>query len=134
LVMTLVVALAALGRRILGRARLARIEVRERLAEIVLDHLELRDLIADLPLLLLKQRVDPRGRLGRRLRALEVLHEALDLGEREADRLELHDPVDAIDGLRTVEPEPALRARAWLEQPELFVEVHRANGLADRLR
>src|SRR5262249_51477855 len=65
---------------------------------------------------------------------LEIADEALDLGEREADRLQLDDPVDAIDRLGPVHAEPALGSRPRLQQPQLLVEVHRANRLADGLR
>jgi hypothetical protein len=63
----------------------------------------------------------------------EVLDEALDLSEREADGLELHDPVDAVDRGRAVEAEPTLGATGRLEQAQLLVEVHRPDGLADHL-
>src|SRR5207344_782481 len=99
LVMSLVIAIAALGRRVIGRTGLTGVEVRQRLAEVVLDHLELHDLLADLLPLLEEQRAYSSRCFGRRRRRLEVTDEALDLGEREADRLELDDPVDAIDRL-----------------------------------
>jgi len=129
-----VIALAARGGRILVGAGLARVEVRHGLAEVVLDHLELHDLLADLRLLLGEHRADPRGGLAPGVRVLEIADEALDLGEREADRLQLDDPVNAIDRVGPVHPEPALGPRSRLEQPQLLVEVHRANRLADGLR
>src|ERR1044071_5200207 len=130
--MPLVIASAALGGRVIGGAGLTRIEVRDCLAEVVLDHLQLRDLLADLLLLLEEQRAHARARFGRRARALKVAHEALDLGQREADRLQLDDPMDAIDRLRTVETKSTFGARARLEQTQLLIEVHRSDGLADR--
>src|SRR5262249_34925842 len=80
---TVVIAHAARGRRVIVGAGLARIEIRQRLAEIVLDHLQLHDLLADLRLLLGEQRADPRRGLAPGISALEIAHEALDLGERE---------------------------------------------------
>src|ERR1044071_8094677 len=133
LLMTVVIAHAARGRRVVIAAGLARVQVRERLAEVVLDHLQLHDLLADLGLLLGEQRADPRGRLAPRVRVLEVSDEALDLGEGEPDRLQLDDPVDAVDRLGAVQPEAALRPGARLQQAQLLIEVHRADGLADRL-
>src|SRR5690349_12991516 len=94
---TVVIARAARGRRIVVAAGLARVEVGERLAQVVLDHLQLHDLLADLGLLLGEQRADPRGRLAPGVRVLKISDEALDLGEREPDRLQLDDPVDAVD-------------------------------------
>src|SRR5690606_25822171 len=91
-------------------------------------------LLADLLLLLVEQRAHAGSRLGRRACALEIANETLDLGEREADRLQLDDPVDAVDGLGPIQTEAALGASARLEQSELLVEVHRADGLVDRLR
>src|SRR5262249_47704093 len=126
--MSLVLAIAALGRREIVRAGLTRIEIRERFRQIVLDHLELRDLLADLRLLLGVQRAHPSCPCPARAGLLELLHEALDLGERDPDRLELDDPLDAIDRFGTVEPEATFGARPRLEQAELFVEMHRANG------
>ena len=94
----------------------------------------MRDLLADLGLLLREQRTHAGGGFAAGAGLLEIADEALDLGEREADRLELHDPVDAIDRLRTIKAEPTFGPGARLEQAELLVEMHRTNGLADRLR
>src|SRR6478752_858201 len=101
--MTFVLAATALGRQVLRRAGLAGVQVSERLGEVVLDHLELRDLLADVLLLLDKHRAHASARFGSRAGMLEVFDEALDLREREADRLELDDPVDAVDRLGAIE-------------------------------
>src|SRR5262245_3916984 len=114
LLVAVVVAHTARRGRVLVGAGLAGVEIRQRLAEIVLDHLELHDLLADLRLLLGEQRADPRGGLAPRVGVLEIADEPLDLGEREADRLELDDPVDAIDRLRPIHAKSALGSRAWL--------------------
>ena len=109
-------------------SRLARISRFERL--------EPRDLRARLLELL---RVDlahavHRGRGGaRRAAVLDVLHDRLDVREAEAEVLELLDPADADERLRTVEPVAPLRASGRLQQVELLVEVdgaHRLAGLA----
>jgi hypothetical protein len=61
------------------------------------------------------------------------LHDVLDLGEGEPQILELPDPPDADEGVVPEEPVATLRARVRLEQPELFVQVDRADRLARRL-
>jgi hypothetical protein len=84
-------------------------------------------------LLLAEHRADAVGRLAAGAGVPEVADEALDLAEREADGLQLDDPVDAIDGVLAVQPEPAVGPRLGLEETELFVEVHGTDGLTDRL-
>ena len=101
--------------------------------EVVLDHLELRELRADLLELLAEHRADPIGRLLAGAGIAEVLHEALDVGQGEAQGLQLDDPVDAVDRRRPIETKTTLRPRGRLEQPQLFVQVHRPDGLADHL-
>src|SRR5688500_7784907 len=110
--MALVITGTTLGRRVVGRAGLTAIEVRERLVDVVLDHRQLHDLLADLLLLLVKQGAHAGGRFGGRAGTLEIADKALDLGESEPDRLQLDDPVDAIDRLGPVQTEATLGPRA----------------------
>src|SRR5262249_47417688 len=50
--------------------------------------------------------------------------------EREAQPMELIDPAQPLHRARLVEAEPAARARGRLQQPQLLIEMDRADGLA----
>src|SRR5690606_28897299 len=128
-----VVARAALVGPEARRAVLAALEVLERLDQVVLDHLELGEAVADLPQLVLEDLAHPGRRGAAAVGALELADEALDLGQREADRLELGDPVDAVHRVRPEQAEAARGPAHRLEEAQLLVEVDRPDRLADGL-
>src|SRR4051812_7864015 len=129
----MVIAALAGGQQAVALAdRLAGFEVLEACLDLALEGLETRDLRACLVELL---RVDlahfpHRRRCGRsRAVLLDLLHDGLDVGEAEPEILELLDPADPDERLRTVKAVTALRAAGRLEQIHLLVEVDGADRL-----
>src|SRR5438034_111329 len=77
---------------------------------------------------------DAVHRLRRGVAVLPPAQERLDLGQAEAHVLQLLDPLDPRHRPPRVQPEAPLRPDRRRQQPELFVEVDRADGLARLLR
>ncbi len=68
-------------------------------------------------------------RVGRAARVRSLPDDGLDVAEAEAHLLELGDPPDAGERLRSVEPESPLGAGGRGQQPELLVEMESPHGL-----
>ena len=68
-------------------------------------------------------------RVRRRASTLPVANDLLDVRQAEAHVLELAYPADTDEGVLPVEPEAPLGAGRRLEEPELLVQVNRADGL-----
>ena len=101
---------AALGLGVGRLAGAAAVHVGQRLVEIADQPFEPRDRLLGLAQLVREDLAHAVHRLGRRVRLLPVAEERLDLGQREAEVLQLLDPLDALDRLARVEAEAPLRA------------------------
>jgi hypothetical protein len=112
-----------------GVAAVARVEVTEAVGELGLEGLEALDLAAGLFELGEVGFAHQAHRGGGRRLGLPLADDALDVGEREPELLQLGDPPDANEGVGTEEAVPPLRPGVRDEQPELFVEVDRPDGL-----
>src|SRR5262249_10222482 len=127
-------ATAAIGLHVRRAAGSAKVEVREAGLQIALEAAQPLDLLAGLDQLLFKDGAHAAHAVGPVFRALPRPQEALDLLEREAHVLHARDPLHAGDSLLGVETKAAGRTRHWTQKPHLFIEMHRSDGLSDRLR
>lgn len=117
-----------------GIAAVAGVEVTQALGELDFEGTEPLDLLARfVELGHVHFAHEAHRRRSRRL-CLPLADDGLDVGEREAELLELADPPDANEGVGTKEPVTPLGASQRDEQPELFVQVDGADRLVRRLR
>jgi hypothetical protein len=112
-----------------GIAAVARVEVTEAVGELGLEGFEALDLAAGLFELGEVGFAHQAHRGGGRRLGLPLADDALDVGEREPELLQLGDPPDANEGVGTEEAVPPLRPGVRDEQAEFFVEVDRPDGL-----
>jgi hypothetical protein len=107
----------------------AGLQVGEALDQLLLELLLAPDVLLRLLELGTEQRAQLFHRLGAMVRLPPALEHLLRLVEREPEAVQEVDPAHPVDHGRVVEPEAAARARGRLDQPQLLVEMDRADGL-----
>lgn len=117
-----------------GIAAVASVEITKALGELGLEGPEALDLAAGLVELGDVGVAHQAHRRWRRRLGLPLADDGLDIGQRQPELLQLADPADPHQRVRTEEAVAPLRARVGREETELLVQVNRADGLLGRLR